>query len=70
MLTSHTERNTCLCVGNATYLLENGRLTEVTFKTFKIYLKNSHFKESKFDKIWKNKFMLGFPHLPLVMFFK
>lgn len=70
MLTSHTERNTCLCVGIATYLLENGRLTEeIMFKTFKIYLKNSHFKVSKFDKIWEKQ-TLGFPHLPLVMLFK
>lgn len=70
MLTSHTERNTCLCVGNATYLLENGRLTEgIMFKAFKIYLKNSHFKESQFDKIWENKLTLGFPHLPFVMLF-
>lgn len=68
MLTSHTERNICLCVGDAIYLLENGCLTDgIMFKTFKIYLKNSHFKESKFDKIWENKLALGFPHLPLVM---
>lgn len=70
MLTSHTERNICLCVGDAIYLLENGCLTEgIMYKTFKIYLKNSHFKESKFDKIWGNKLTLGFPHLPLVMLF-
>lgn len=57
-------------MGNATYLLENGRLTEgIMFKAFKIYLKNSHFKESQFDKIWENKLTLGFPHLPFVMLF-
>lgn len=35
MLTSHAERNTGLWVGNATYFMENGRLTEgIMYKTF------------------------------------
>lgn len=51
MLISHAGRNTGLWVGNATYLLENGRLTEgIMFKAFQIYLKNPHFKENKFNK--------------------
>lgn len=70
MLTSHTERNTYLCVGNATYLWENGYLTEgIMFKTFKIYLKNHILKRPSLIKPAKTNSCWGSPNLALGMLF-
>lgn len=65
MLTSHTERNTGPWVGNATFPLENGCLTEgIMLRTFILgfTLKNSYSEEIKFAVIWKLGFPSFYPH--------
>lgn len=65
MLTSHTERNTGPWVGNATFPLENGCLTEgIMLRTFilRFTLKNSYSEEIKFDMIWTSAgFLSSYP---------
>ena len=72
MLTSHAERNTGLWVGNATYLSENGRLTErIMFKTFilrftlriHILKRASWIRSEKTNSCWGSPV----PHPPLAI---